>query len=210
MSDEQQLYLSLLSEDADAEEVAELTRRLRRELLEVDIDEAEFARGADLPEGAKSPESIDWNSLMLVLGSGAVTGLVSVVNSWVQRNRSTKIQAVMANGAQITFEGDLRQGGEKFQQVVDIFELNAAAQQKQPPQLDPSLIPLRQKMNDHLRLNEVKNVYFDLSLDYEQFGGENLNKDGKIQLLLKHCQRTGRMAEVRKLCAQQNSHIDWL
>ncbi|MCB0034990.1 MAG: hypothetical protein KDE51_13245, partial [Anaerolineales bacterium] len=204
---------SILSDDADPEEIAGLTRRLRNELLEIDIEDAEFAKGADLPEGAKSLGAIDWNTIILTLiGSGGVmTGLLAVFNSWVQRNPQTKIHLELPNGAQLNIEGSLQPGTELYNRALDILQLSANQQQEDVTFAnDPSLVTLRHKMNEHLSLNEIKSIYFDLLLDYDQFGGESLNQDGKAQLLIKYCHRAGRVTELRGLCGKINGNVVWV
>lgn len=46
--------------DDDAEELADLTQRLRAELLELDVDAVELAAGNQAPEGARVLSCLVW------------------------------------------------------------------------------------------------------------------------------------------------------
>ena len=84
------------AEDADAEELAELARQLRQELLLLDIEAVEPAREGQVPEGAKAVEAIAAGGLIvsLVKSAGLLSAVVNTVQSWLTRlgSRSVKLE----------------------------------------------------------------------------------------------------------------------
>lgn len=72
--------------DGDAEELARLTRQLRRELLQTDADSVEVAAGGEPPPGAKAIDVVEWGTLVVgVLRSGALRQVVGVIQGWLGR-----------------------------------------------------------------------------------------------------------------------------
>lgn len=71
--------------DADAEEVDELTRRLRRELLELDVESVDLSRAGPPPPGARAVDVLSLGTLIVTLAksSGALGTVVAVVRSWL-------------------------------------------------------------------------------------------------------------------------------
>jgi hypothetical protein len=83
---EQPLNLTISLEDAvDAEELDRLTRQVRDEIAELDVEEARLAPGTTRPPGAKG-DPITLGSIIVSLASaGVFTGLIQVLKSWVLR-----------------------------------------------------------------------------------------------------------------------------
>lgn len=74
-----------LARDGDADELAELTGRLRTELLDLDVQAVEPVPEAGSPEGAKGlPAVAGW--LAVHLGSGGLRAVLAMVADWVSRN----------------------------------------------------------------------------------------------------------------------------
>ncbi len=80
---------------SDQEELELLTRQLRRELLELDVEAVDVATEGAAPAGAKGLDLGAVGSLVVhtVTSSAILKALVSVVQSWVarQRGRTVKI-----------------------------------------------------------------------------------------------------------------------
>jgi hypothetical protein len=83
-----------LEADADAEELDEETLRLRRELLELDVEAVERQSGGPPPPGAKAVDVAVLGSLLVALGRDAIPALVRTIESWVGRRpeRSVKVE----------------------------------------------------------------------------------------------------------------------
>ena len=74
-----------LLDDADAAELEDVTARLRRELLELDVDNVERATAGDAPPGTKAVETILIGTLLVTLAknAGAIGDVVRAVQSWL-------------------------------------------------------------------------------------------------------------------------------
>jgi anthranilate phosphoribosyltransferase len=90
------LQVRVDAQDADVEEIAELTRQLRRGLLELDVDAVEPVPGGQAPPGAKAGEALALGGLMvsLVNASGVLASVVAAIQSWVVGHgpRSVKLE----------------------------------------------------------------------------------------------------------------------
>jgi hypothetical protein len=70
--------------DAEAEEVAEATLQLRRELLDLDVDAVELARAGDAPPGTRAVELAALGALLVTAARSQLLGsVVAAVRSWV-------------------------------------------------------------------------------------------------------------------------------
>jgi hypothetical protein len=73
-------------ESVDAAEIEELTQRLRRELLELDVESVERPRSQDVPAGAKAIDFAQLGELVVTLGktAPAFAGLAGVLHQWLR------------------------------------------------------------------------------------------------------------------------------
>jgi hypothetical protein len=85
---------------SDAEEQAELTQRLRTQLVELDVDDVRLAPGQEAPSGAKGPELLGVGALIVefVLRPDTLRSVVGTVSAWVGRQR--------ARAVRLTLDGD--------------------------------------------------------------------------------------------------------
>ena len=81
--------------DSDAEELAELTRRLRGQLLELDVDTVEPATGGEAPAGSKGVELLAIGGLVIqfAMKSEVLKSVVDATTAWLgrQQGRSVKL-----------------------------------------------------------------------------------------------------------------------
>ena len=81
--------------DSDAEELAELTRRLREQLLELDVDAVEPATGGEAPAGSKGVELLAIGGLVIqfAMKSEVLKSVVDATAAWLgrQQGRSVKL-----------------------------------------------------------------------------------------------------------------------
>jgi len=78
---------------ADAEDVAEATRQLRRELLELDVDSVEIPRSEDPPPGTRAVEVAALGALVVTIAqSPLLATVVDTVRSWLARSRQGSIK----------------------------------------------------------------------------------------------------------------------
>ncbi len=81
--------------DADAEEVAASTEQLRRELLDLDVEEVQRPAAGQPPPGAKGVELAALGALVVTVAqSQLLTPVVAAVRSWLagQQQRSIKLE----------------------------------------------------------------------------------------------------------------------
>jgi hypothetical protein len=81
------------AQEADAEAVAEATRQLRRELLELDVDSVESLRSEDPPPGSRAVDVSALGALVVTIAQTPMLGeIVETVRSWLSRSRQGTIK----------------------------------------------------------------------------------------------------------------------
>lgn len=99
MTDEQtKVMLSLdTASRADDEELEELTRLLRDELLELDVDDVDIVEGGEAPDGTKAASTFSWGNLLVTMAAsgGVLTSLIGAVRSWLSRNEGKSVTLVI-------------------------------------------------------------------------------------------------------------------
>jgi hypothetical protein len=82
--------------DSDDEELTELTARLRRQLLDLDVAGVDRPPTGDAPSGAKGADAIALGTLVVTLARspGALRAVANAVHRWVttQRDRTAKLE----------------------------------------------------------------------------------------------------------------------
>jgi hypothetical protein len=86
-----ELRIEIFEPEADQETLDALTRNLRRELLDLDVDSVSQPATGPAPEGSKGLELAAIGALLVQVKSSlpVVTAVVSAVRSWLQRSSST-------------------------------------------------------------------------------------------------------------------------
>ena len=204
------IILTINSNDADIEFLADRLQRLREELLETDVEDVRQVRRGDLPKGAKSLESIDWGALLVTIAvvGGGVSAFLSLVGSWTQRNQGSEISMVLPNGATLTVKGNIAKR-EDFEGFVDMVQraMEEGPESTGSTYVGTNSVTLREKMISFLSIEEVKSICFDLGVDHENL--EHDKKSSLVRTLLEHAQRRGLVDEVRSRCGKVNPTIDW-
>lgn len=87
--------------DTDAEELAQLTDRLRGELLSLDVDAVYPASGGEAPDTSKGVDLLAAGGLVVrfVLGQDLLQSIIGGVRSWLGRQHARSIK--------LTLDGDL-------------------------------------------------------------------------------------------------------
>jgi hypothetical protein len=81
--------------DSDAEEVAEVTLQLRRELLELDVDAVEVPRAGEAPPGTRAVELAALGALAVTVAKSQLLGpVVAAIRAWLAASpqRSIKLE----------------------------------------------------------------------------------------------------------------------
>lgn len=66
------------------------------------------------------------------------------------------------------------------------------------------LAQLRQKILDHFDMSAIRDLCFDIKIDFESLSGES--KQDKVRELILYCTRKGCISELIKACRQANAH----
>jgi hypothetical protein len=82
-------------EDADAAELDALTSGLRRELLELDVDEVKRADAGEAPEGARAVDAAAIGTLVVTLANPIFGAVAAVVSSWLSRSGSRSLKMTL-------------------------------------------------------------------------------------------------------------------
>jgi hypothetical protein len=87
-----QLSLHIAEDGADAERLDVLTGHLRRELLELDVDDVTSMRTDLVPEGTRSVDAAAIGALVVSLGTSVASlkDIVLVVRGWLSRGGRVK------------------------------------------------------------------------------------------------------------------------
>ena len=94
------LLINTGAED-DTEELDRLTRQLRTELQELDVETVELVKGVDAPEGAKSGEPVVLGALAVVVLPAVVPKLIALLQSWAARGENRTVQVTAKIGDQL-------------------------------------------------------------------------------------------------------------
>jgi hypothetical protein len=116
-----ELRIELFEPDADPETVDELTRNLRNELLDLDVDSITQPAVGPAPEGSKGLELMAIGALLVQVKNSipVVTSVVSAVRSWLQRGSSpTRSLKVTVDGRTLELTAAT---AEQQQQIVEEF-----------------------------------------------------------------------------------------
>ncbi len=116
------LHVELALDGADAEELDEATRDLQRELSELDV-EVERPASGEPPEGARAIEVAALGSLVMKIGSGAVSPVARVLQGWLARRSGRTIKLTLGTDS-IEISG----GSASYQQQMIETFLRARAE----------------------------------------------------------------------------------
>ncbi len=84
----------------EADELLELTQRLRGELLELDVDTVQIGTEGEVPEGAKGGELLAFGGLVIkfALDSAVLRAVVDTTVAWLGRQEARSVR--------LTLDGD--------------------------------------------------------------------------------------------------------
>lgn len=102
---------------ADTEELTNLARLLRDELLELDILSAEEVPGGVAPPGARGLDAAVVGQLIVELGPVVVRSIMQVIRSWLNRSGARRV-AVRIDGDEIILDKATR---EERESLLDFF-----------------------------------------------------------------------------------------
>jgi len=82
--------------EADPEEIEKITRQLREEILELDVEAVDFVSAGEAPVKAKAGDPVAWGTLILTASvSGGIgsasAALVGMLQSWLMSQNKGRI-----------------------------------------------------------------------------------------------------------------------
>jgi hypothetical protein len=98
---------------ADAQDLAELSQRLREDLREIGVESVESVRGSEAPRGSKG-DAVTLAALAVTLAPAALKGLITLLQSWLTRHERTRL-TLQRGDKKITVSGAL---SKEQQQVI--------------------------------------------------------------------------------------------
>jgi hypothetical protein len=83
----------VVSDDFDADELDQLTRQLRDEIWEIDVESVDVVRDGLVPEGTKATEALTLGTLTVTILPAIIPVLIEFLRTWSMRdqNRTVKI-----------------------------------------------------------------------------------------------------------------------
>jgi len=83
----------VLPQESTEQEAADMIRQLEREILEEDVQRIDRPPAGRAPRGAKGVEPFSLGTLLITLAAshGVLAGVVSVIKSWMERNRTGSV-----------------------------------------------------------------------------------------------------------------------
>jgi hypothetical protein len=87
-----------LEADADSAELEDATAQLRRELLELDVDDVKAPSAGAAPAGTRGPAAAEIGTLLVAAGRAAIGPIVGAIQAWVARRASRSVK--------LTIDGD--------------------------------------------------------------------------------------------------------
>ena len=102
-----ELLIELSLEGSDPSELDELTRQLRTEVEELNVDSVEQVSAGVAPEGTKAADFAVIGEMAVTLAPAIIPPLFDLLKSWVQRKPSTPVTVKVRVGkrtAQIEYD----------------------------------------------------------------------------------------------------------
>jgi Effector Associated Constant Component 1 len=95
-----QLTLRIDDEDADPEELADLTAHLRHELLDLDVEAVESPRLGEPPPGSRAVDLVALGTLVVTFAkSELLVAVVTAVRAWLVGSQQRSVK--------VTLDGDM-------------------------------------------------------------------------------------------------------
>jgi hypothetical protein len=87
----QNFLLAISSQGGTPEEVDQLTRHLRSELMELEVESVDLVRAKEIPKGAKAGEALELGTLAVAVLPVFIPKLIEYLQSWSLRAESRRV-----------------------------------------------------------------------------------------------------------------------
>ena len=94
--------ITISEEEAEPERLDQLTIQLRRDLLDLGVDQASRPAGAAPVKGSKG-DAFTLGALLLVAAPAMLPNLISFIQSWALRGENRKVKIKTPDGLEIEF-----------------------------------------------------------------------------------------------------------
>jgi hypothetical protein len=92
MTESAELMVSLSLEESDPTELDDLTRELKSEIEQLNVDSIGYGSAGKAPEGTKAADWAAIGQLSITLAPTVIPILFEVLRSWAERKSSTRIK----------------------------------------------------------------------------------------------------------------------
>ena len=82
----------------DPDQIDALTRRLRQQLLEFDVDSVKLASAGEIPAGAKSAEAVALGTVLVTVMPAVLPKIVEFLQAWMLRGAGNTVKIRAAAG----------------------------------------------------------------------------------------------------------------
>jgi hypothetical protein len=120
MSEPITLAVRVEADGSDDDELAEVTAKLRREILQLDVDAVQAATAGAAPAGAKAVDIAVIGTLLVQMGktAGALTSVVRAVQGWLRPSQSARTVRLELDGDAIEITGA---SSKDQQRLIDLW-----------------------------------------------------------------------------------------
>jgi len=81
--------------DVDVEELDHLTRQLRDELLQLDVDDVQPVPDGAAPPGSKAVDPTAVGAMVVTLATSAIPGVIGLVQVWLRGRPATGVKVTL-------------------------------------------------------------------------------------------------------------------
>ena len=126
---------------SDDEQLDQLTRQLRQELLDIGVESAEYVHQGKAPEGSKAGlDPVVMGTLLVAVGPIIMTKLLEFLQSWAMRRegRTVKLNIQAADGASVQVEVPQTMSQAEIKRWLETVERVLSSAKKSPtPKVAP-------------------------------------------------------------------------
>jgi hypothetical protein len=87
----QKFFLAVSSQGSTPEELDQMTRQLRSELMELEVESVDLVGAKEIPKGAKAGEVLELGTLAVAVLPVFIPKIIEYLQSWSLRSESRKV-----------------------------------------------------------------------------------------------------------------------
>ena len=86
------LLVKIEAADTDENELEDLTRLLKEDIVSLDVESVEPVKGGDVPDGAMAAEWVTVGSFAVKLTTAIIKPVIETIDSWLKRRGAARIE----------------------------------------------------------------------------------------------------------------------